>query len=95
MWMFVIDIMIVIVSFYFFSIFTAHIFMYKPDPDILFQLKSMGSSFLFAVIGILLLRLLAKLKTPEKWRSLIYLVIFLSGAVGTFAYLTSTIFGLI
>ncbi len=91
MWMLGIDLTMIIISFYFFSIFTAHIFMYKPEPEVLFQLKSYKSSFLFAISGLILLSLFKKLKLPEKWHQLIYLVIFLLSAAGTFTYLILTI----
>jgi|GEM_PF-3603291 len=89
--MFVIDLIFVMISFYFFCLFMAHVLMYKPDPAILYQLKTIRSSFVFSVLGIGLLYVLNKINTPKQWLHSIYNFIFLLCAASSFAFLALTI----
>ncbi len=91
-WGYIIDFAIVIIAFYFFCICSAHVFMYKPDLNILNQFKRFRSSFLFSIIGIGILSLFNKIHIPERWRNPIYLFIFLFCAASTFAFLLTTIY---
>ncbi|MGM0873598.1 MAG: hypothetical protein ACQEWV_02150 [Bacillota bacterium] len=89
MWIYIVDIFLSISGFFLFCLCMAHVFMYKPNKHILYELKSTKSSYIFAILGIGMWIVLEKINIPGKWFYPVYIGCFLSVAVASFVLMTA------
>jgi hypothetical protein len=81
----------IICEFYLFCLCMTHVFIDKPNKVLLFELKTMKSSYLFALLGIGMWSALEKVKIPDKWFYPVYIGCFLSVAIISFVILATNL----
>ncbi|WP_226665797.1 hypothetical protein [Metabacillus litoralis] len=86
-----VNIIIIFLSFYFFCLCSAHVFMYKPDLQYLEHMKKHPVTFLFSILGIFAFYLLKKLKLSDQWIYPAYVGLFLILSTTSFIVMVSSI----
>ncbi|MBM7603392.1 glucan phosphoethanolaminetransferase (alkaline phosphatase superfamily) [Metabacillus crassostreae] len=86
-----VNILIVFISFYFFCLCSAHVFMYKPDLQLLKHMKKRPVTFLFSILGLAAFYLLKKLKLSGRWFYPAYMGLFIFLSTTSFIMMVSSI----